>query len=306
MRKGRIPFIITFLAPALLLYLVFVLSPFVQGIQISFTNWTGFTPNFTYVGLANYEFLMSSQQWWAAVTNNLKLLLVIPIGTIALSLVFAALLTRGGTGGVRSSLRGSGFYRVVYFFPQILPVVIVAILFQFVYSTDGGLLQQTMKLFGVDMLALIPNGLLGTPGAILWAVAFVAIWAGVGFFMVLFIAGMQQIPRELFEAAAIDGASRARMFFSVTLPLLWGHLQVALVFIATNTLDMFALLSVMARNGLGADYGADVMATQLYRTAFASNSQFGLASAMGTMLLIFSLLLAALTFRITRRERLEY
>jgi N-acetylglucosamine transport system permease protein len=306
MRKGRIPFIITFLAPALLLYLVFVLSPFVQGIQISLTNWTGFSPNFDYVGFANYEFLMSSGPWWNAVLNNLKLLLVIPIGTLALSLVFAALLTRGGTGGSRANLRGSGFYRIVYFFPQILPVVIIAILFQFVYSTDGGLLQQVMKLFGVDMLAIIPNGLLGTPEVILWAIAFVAIWAGVGFFMVLFIAGMQQIPRELFEAAAIDGASRVRMFFSVTLPLLWGHLQVAVVFIATNTLDMFALLSVMARNGLSADYGADVMATQLYRTAFAGNSQFGLASAMGTMLLIFSLLLAALTFRITRRERLEY
>jgi N-acetylglucosamine transport system permease protein len=306
MRKGRIPFIITFLAPALLLYLVFVLSPFVQGIQVSFTNWTGFTSNFDYVGLANYEFLMHSAPWWHAVANNIKFLLVLPIGTLVLSLVFAALLTRGGTGGSKATLRGSGFYRIVYFFPQVLPVVLVAILFQFVYSTDGGLLQQTLKLVGIDMLDIIPNGLLGTPGAILWAIAFVAIWAGVGFYMVLFIAGMQQIPRELFEAAAIDGASRTRMFFSVTLPLLWGHLQVAVVFIATNTLDMFALLSVMAQNGRGADWGADVMATQLYRTAFAGSSQFGLASAMATLLLVFSLLLAALTFRLTRRERLEY
>ncbi|GAB3409560.1 carbohydrate ABC transporter permease [Flindersiella endophytica] len=306
MRKGRIPFIITFLAPALLLYLVFVLSPFAQGIQVSFTNWTGFTPDFDYVGLANYEFLMQSGPWWHAVVNNLKFLLVLPLGTLAVSLVFAALLTRGGTGGSSANLRGSGFYRIVYFFPQVLPVVLIGILFQFVYSTDGGLLQQTLKLVGIDMLRIIPNGLLGTPDAILWAIAFVAIWAGVGFYMVLFIAGMQQIPRELFEAAAIDGASRTRMFFSVTLPLLWGHLQVAVVFIATNTLDMFALLSVMAQNGNGADRGADVMATQLYRTAFAGNSQFGLASAMATFLLVFSLLLAAVTFRLTRRERLEY
>lgn len=306
MRKGRIPFIVTFLAPALLLYVVFVLSPFAQGIQISFTNWTGFTPNFDYVGFQNYAALIRDSAWWNAVSNNVKLLFVIPIGTLVPALVFATLLTRGGTGGTRDGLFGAKLYRVVFFFPQVLPVVIVAIMFQFVYSTDGGLLQQLLRKIQVDMLEFLPNGPLGTPSVILWAIAFVAIWSSVGFYMVLFIAGMQQIPRELYEAASIDGANRVRMFFNVTLPLLWGHLQVAIVYIGIGTLDMFALLSVMARNGVVADFGADVMATQLYRTAFSLNSQFGYASAMATMLLVFSILLAVLTFRVTRRERLEY
>jgi N-acetylglucosamine transport system permease protein len=306
MRKGRIPFIITFLTPPIVLYVVFVLSPFLQGVQISFTNWTGFTPTFDYVGVQNYVDLMRDAAWWHAVTNNLKLLFVIPIGTLIPALLFASLLTRGGTGGTREGLFGARLYRVVYFFPQVLPVVIVAIMFQFIYSTDGGLVQKGLDVVGVDMLDVVPNGPLGNPGVILWAIAFVAIWASVGFYMVLFIAGMQQIPRELFEAAAIDGASRTGMFFHMTLPLLWGHVQVALVFIGINTLDMFALLSVLARNGVVADYGADVMATQLYRTAFSGNSLFGYASAMATLLLAFSVLLAVLTFRVTRRERLEY
>jgi len=306
MRKGRVPFIVTFLAPALLLYAVFVISPFAQGIQISFTNWTGFTPDFEYVGLQNYASLIRDSAWWHAVGNNVKLLFVIPIGTLVPALAFASLLTRGGTSGTRDGVFGAKLYRVVFFFPQVLPVVIVAIMFQFVFSTDGGLLQQVLRAVDVDMLEFLPNGPLGTPSVILWAIAFVAIWSSVGFYMVLFIAGMQQIPRELYEAAAIDGATRIRMFFNVTLPLLWGHLQVAIVYIGINTLDMFALLSVMARNGVVADYGADVMATQLYRTAFSLNSQFGYASAMATMLLVFSILLAALTFRVTRRERLEY
>jgi N-acetylglucosamine transport system permease protein len=306
MRKGRVPFIVTFLAPALLLYVVFVLSPFAQGIQISFTNWTGFTPSFDYVGFQNYTALIRDSAWWHAVSNNVKLLFIIPVGTLVPALVFATLLTRGGTSGTREGLFGAKLYRVVFFFPQVLPVVIVAIMFQFVYSTDGGLLQQLLRTTGVDMLELLPNGPLGTPSLILWAIAFVAIWSSVGFYMVLFIAGMQQIPRELYEAASIDGATRVRMFFDVTLPLLWGHLQVAIVYIGIGTLDMFALLSVMARNGVVADYGADVMATQLYRTAFSLNSQFGYASAMATMLLVFSILLAVLTFRVTRRERLEY
>ena len=277
-----------------------------QGVQISFTNWTGFTPSFDYVGISNYVDLMQDAAWWHAVTNNLKLLFVIPVATLVPALLFASLLTRGGTGGTRDGLYGARIYRVVYFFPQVLPVVIVAIMFQFIYSTDGGLVQKGLNVVKVDMLDVIPNGPLGNPGVILWAIAFVAIWASVGFYMVLFIAGMQQIPRELFEAAAIDGASRTGMFFHMTLPLLWGHVQVALVFIGINTLDMFALLSVLARNGVVADYGADVMATQLYRTAFSGNSLFGYASAMATLLLVFSILLAVLTFRVTRRERLEY
>ena len=306
MRKGRVPFIITFLAPPLLLYVVFVLSPFLQGIQISFTNWTGLTPDFQYVGFQNYTALLQDAAWWHAVGNNVKLLLAVPVATLVPALLFATLLTRGGSGGSRSGLFGSKFYRVVFFFPQVMPLVIVAIMFQFIYSTDDGLLQQLLKIVKVNMLALLPNGLLGTPDAILWAIVFVAVWASVGFYMVLFIAGMQQIPRELFEAAAIDGAGRVRLFFSIIVPLLWGHLQVAIVYIGIGTLDMFALLSVMARNGVVADYGADVMATQLYRTAFQLNSQFGYASAMATMLLVFSILLAVVTFRITRRERLEY
>lgn len=306
MRKGRVPFIITFLTPPLALYVVFVLSPFAQGIQISFTDWTGFTPEFKYVGLANYTALIQDSAWWHAVLNNVKLLLVVPLVTLALALVFATLLTRGGTGGAREGLFGSRFYRVAFFFPQVIPVVIVAIMFQFIYSTQGGLLQQALAFFHIDLLSVVPNGPLGNQGFILWAIMFAAIWSAVGFYMVLFIAGMQQIPRELFEAAAIDGATRPRMFRHLTLPLLWGHVQVSLVYIGVGTLDMFALLSVMARNGVSADFGADVMATQLFRTAFALNSQFGYASAMATMLLIFSLGLAVVTFRITRRERLEY
>lgn len=307
MRKGRVPFIIAMLLPPMALYAIFVLSPFVQGIQISFTNWQGLSPNFDYVGLDNYIFLMQDSQWWSAALNNFKLLVVLPVMTLSLALFFAVLLTRGGAGGTKKQLPGAGIYRVIYFFPQVLPVVIIAILFQFVYSTaDSGLLKQMLKWIGVDLLALIPNGPMGNPATVLWAIAFVSVWAGVGFFMVLFLAGIQQIPRDLFEAAAIDGASRTRMFLSVTFPLLWNHVQVAVVFIAVNTLDMFALVSVMARNGLVADYGADVMGTQIYRTAFAGNSQFGYASAMATMVLIFSLVLAAVTFRATRREKLEY
>ena len=306
MRKGRVPFIVTFLVPPLALYVVFVLSPFVQGIQLSFTDWTGLSPDFSYVGFDNYARLMADEQWWNAALNNLKLLVVVPVATLALALVFATLVTRGGAGGVRRSLPGAGVYRVIYFFPQVIPVVVSAILFQFIYTPGNGLLAQLLDWVGIDMNELIPGGPIGNHDVILWAIAWVVIWASVGFYLVLFMAGMQQIPRDLYEAAAIDGAGRTRMFFSVTFPLLWGHIQVALVYIGIQTLDMFALVSVMARNGQTSNYGADVMSTRLYSTAFTENSQFGYGSAMGTMLLLFSILFAIVTFRVTRRDQVEY
>jgi N-acetylglucosamine transport system permease protein len=288
------------------MYTVLVLSPFAQGIQIALTDWTGFTPDFNYVGLRNFTKLWEDASWWHAVSGNIKLLIVVPIATLSLALFFASLLTRGGTWGPGDGVRGAKVYRVLFFFPYILPTVIVGILFAIAYKPRFGLLDRMLQYIGVDMLDVVPNGPLGNTDWILWAIALAAIWAGVGFFMVLFIAGIQQIPQELYESAALDGAGKTRTFFSVTLPLLWGHIQISTIYIGITVLDMFALVAVMARSGVQADFGADVMSTMLYRTAFQQNSQFGYASAMGTMLLIFAIIFALLSFRLTRREQIEY
>lgn len=306
LRKGRTAFVVVFLVPWLVMYTVLVLSPFAQGIQIALTDWTGFTPDFNYVGLRNFTSLWDDDSWWHAVWGNVKLLIVVPVATLSLALFFASLLTRGGTRGRGEGVPGAKVYRVLYFFPYILPTVIVGILFAIAYKPRFGLLDRMLQYVGVDLLDIVPNGPLGNTDWILWAIAAAAIWAGVGFYMVLFIAGMQQIPPELYESAALDGAGKTRTFFSITLPLLWGHVQISTIYIGITVLDMFALVAVMARGGVQADFGADVMSTLLYRTAFQQNSQFGYASAMGTMLLVFAVIFALLSFRLTRREHIEY
>lgn len=300
-RRGRWPLIITFLLPGLALYTVFVLASFVQGIQVSFTNWSGYTPNFDYVGLANYRDLLTDASWWQALTHNVILLVLVPVLTLGASLFLASMLTRGGSGGLRAT-RGSGLYRVLFFLPQVIPMVIIGIIFRYLYDSRGGLVQGLLDLVGLDLLTLIPNGPLGNPDTILLSVALAAVWSAVGFYMVLFLAGMGQVPGELYEAAALDGAGRVRSFFHVTLPLIWSHIRTAMVYLGIGTLDSFALVSVLAHNGTDADFGADVMSTLLYRTAFTNNSQFGYASAMGVMMMLASVLLALLTFRLTRRE----
>src|SRR5690606_14073182 len=243
--------------------------------------------------------------WWRAVSDNAALLVIIPVVTLGLALLFATLITRGGSGTLRA-VRGAGAYRVLFFFPQVVPVVIIGIMFSYVYASRGGLLDGLLRLVGTDILSLVHNGPLGNPRTILLAIALAAVWSSVGFYMVLFLSAMGGVPQELYEAASLDGAGRLRSFVHVTLPLIWAHAQTALIYLAIGTLDSYALVAVMSMTGTAADFGADVMSTHLYRTAFTVNSQFGYASAMGTVMMLASVALALLTYRLTRREELEY
>ena len=187
--RGRWWLILTFITPGLVLYTVFVLSSFAQGVQISFTNWTGYTPTLEYVGLDNYVRMARDGAWWRAVSHNAVLLVIIPVVTLGLALLLATLITRGGSGTLRA-VRGAGAYRVLFFFPQVVPVVIIGIMFSYIYASRGGLLDGLLRLVGTDILAVVPNGPLGNPRTILLAIALAAVWSSVGFYMVLFLSAM--------------------------------------------------------------------------------------------------------------------
>ena len=172
--------IIPFLLPALILYGVFVIYPYIRAFYISLTSWSGVSANMPFVGLDNYVDLLTDGRFLGALGRNGQLLIVLPLGTILVALTFAALFTQGGTG-----IMGSSFYRVVYFFPQVISAVIIGILFQYVYNPRYGLLNTSLEKMGLDSLT---RTWLGDPSTILWAIAFVAIWSAVGFYMVIFIA----------------------------------------------------------------------------------------------------------------------
>ena len=284
-KRGQWRLIVTFTVPGLVLYTVFVLSSFAQGVQISFTDWTGFTPDLNYIGFDNYLRLVHDGSWWRSVLHNGILLVVIPVLTLGLAMLFASLITRGGAGNLRAT-PGGDLYRILFFFPQVVPVVIIGILFSYLYASRGGLLQGVLDVVGLDMLSIVPNGPLGNPRTILLAIAVAAVWSSVGFYMVLFLSAMGRVPDELYEAAALDGAGRLGSFVHVTMPLIWAHVQTAFIYLAIGTIDSFALVAVMSQTGAAADFGADVMSTYLYRTAFSLNSQFGYAATMGTVMMI--------------------
>ena len=302
MRHGKYPFVFGFLIVPVTLYVVFVVSPYLQAFYISLTNWRGYAPP-KYVGLDNYHRLFADDTFWKAVRHNGLMLLTLPLITIAIALFFAFLLNIGGRsrGGSRQGVWGSKFYRVVFFFPQLLAVPIIAVLFQTVYRPNSsGLIDGVLIKLGIE-----PVGFLIEPDLALWSIIAVLVWQSVGFYLVLFSAGMGSVPAEIYEAAELDGAGRMAMFFRVTLPLLRETLQVAWVYLGIAAFDGFAIVNVLSVDNGGPDGATTVLPLEIWRNAFIY-SKFGYASSMGVALFFLTLTFAALILRVTRREAIEY
>lgn len=310
MRRGRYPFIAGMLVLPLALYGVFMISPFVQTIGYSFTNWGARTTEFELVGLDNYRELFADRVFRRAFRNSIFFFLLLPLVTVVLSLFFAFMLNVGGRAN-RAGIRGvpgAAVYKVIFFFPFVLSIAIVAIVWRAVFRTDqNGLANSLLMSVGlVDPEQ--PLLFLNDPATVKWLLLGIAVWAATGFFMVLFSAAMASIPRDIFEAAVLDGARRGQQFFRVTLPLLRDNVSVAWVYLGILALDMFALVYALTPQQGGPDNSSQVMATQVYQTAFGTfrPGQFGYACAMGVTLALFTLILAIIQLRITRGERIEY
>lgn len=304
MSHGKYRFIVAFLVPPLLLYGIFVLSPYAQTFYIALTDWQGVSADMSFIGLENFVRLVQDADFWNALKHNGLLLLIVPAGTILLALFFAFMLNLGGRRGgpAVQGVRGAELYRVVYFFPQVLSIAIIAILWQFIYNPRSGLLNGVLEVLGLGFLR---QTWLGDPSVALWAVMAVLIWSGVGFYVVLFNAAIQAIPRDLFEAALLDGAGRLATFRRITLPLLWDSVQVAFVYLGIIALDAFALVQIMTFGPGGPDDSTMVTGYYLYENAF-EYARFGYATAIGVAMFFLTLTLAVLALRVSRRERIEY
>ncbi|MFD8154698.1 carbohydrate ABC transporter permease [Streptomyces sp. NPDC059720] len=308
MQHGKYRFIVGFLALPLALYALFVVWPFIQSIYYSFTDWTGLSPEFRMVGLDNYSRMLDDDIFWKSLQHSLLFALLLPVVTIGLALFFAFMINVGGrkrrNGPVVTGVRGSSFYKIVYFFPQVLSIAIVALLFAFAYNPDSGAINSVLRGVGLDGIQPL---WLGDPDLALWAVMAVLVWSTVGFFVVLFSAGMASIPAEMYEAALLDGANRVTTFFRVTLPLLWDTVQSGWVYMGILALgaESFAVVQIMTTGPGGPDYSTTVMVLYVYQKAFR-DGQAAYATTIGVALLVVTLAFAAVVMRLGRRERLEY
>jgi N-acetylglucosamine transport system permease protein len=295
MNRGKNGLIVSFLALPLALYTLFLIIPYFSSFIFAFTRWSGLSADIRFNGVNNFIKLFNDEKFWNALSHNGIALLVLPPIVIGIGLFFAFLFTQG--------LKFEKFFRISFFFPQVLSVVIVAVLWGFVYHPTIGVLNSFIGLFKITSMQSFPW--LGDRGTVFGSVLAVVIWQSVGFYMVLFVAGMQAVPSDYYEAARVDGANPWDIFWSLTVPLIWDTIRTAIVFLAIGAMDLFAIVTVMTNGTGGPSRAADVVPVYLYSKAF-SEGQFGYATAMGLVLLVIVLGLSIVSLRFTAREAIEY
>ncbi|GAA1704081.1 sugar ABC transporter permease [Nonomuraea bangladeshensis] len=280
-----------FIAPTGLGLAVFYLWPVLQTAYFSFTEW-GVFGGHTWVGLENYARLAADPEVRQAVLNTVTYTVLGLLG-IPVAIVFAALMNVPG-------LRGAGIYRTAFFLPVVTMPVAVAMLWRWLYNGDYGLVNQVLAVVGIDG----PNWI-ADPDTALYALVVVGVWTSVGYNLIIFLAGMQAIPKETYEAAALDGAGRVRQFFSITLPLLSPTAFFISIVSVIGSLQLFDLVFVMTGSGQAARanpaYGRLQTVVQLfYERAFVTNDR-GYAAAVVIALLVLIAALTILQFRLQRR-----
>ena len=293
----RISFFIVFLVVPVAGYLTFVVSPFVQAAYFSLTSWTGFSPEMAFVGLDNYVKLVNDPTFMKAVGNSVIFAIVLPTVTLAIAMIFASLVTVGGPGrGQIRGLRHSSVYRVISFFPYVVPAIVIGLIWASIYDPNSGLLNGVLTALGLEQFEAF--AWLGDVRTARAAVMFAIVWGLVGFYMVLFIAAIKGVPAEIYEAARVDGAGRFRTATSITIPLIRDNVQTAYIYMGILALDAFVYVAALAPGG-GPENSTLVMSQQLFTTAF-TKGQFGYACAMGVVLAVITLAYAGLVFAVNK------
>ncbi|HEY0854578.1 MAG TPA: ABC transporter permease subunit [Devosia sp.] len=298
-RRWKLPslentsFMLVFLGLPLAIYVIFVISPFVQAFYYSMTDWSGFSKKMNFVGLANYVTLLSDPVFTKAVYNSIVLVLVLPPLVIVLALTLATLVTVGGVSqGQIQGLKNSGIYRVISFFPYTIPAIVIGILWAQMYDPSNGLLNGILTLLGFDFFKSF--AWLGDERTAMGASIFVIAWSMVGFYMVLFVAAIKGLPSEVYEAARVDGAGRFRTAISITVPMIRDTIRTAYIYLGILALDAFVYMQALNPSG-GPANSTVVISQHLLNTAF-KKGKFGYATSMGATLAIITLAFAALVF----------
>lgn len=283
-RKNDIPWALVFLTPQLFGLLAFALIPMVSVFALSLVDWDGFSA-MTFVGLSNYVDQFQNKEFLIALRNTLVYTAITVPGGVILALLVAMGVNR---------VRGKTFYRLFFFMPYVTSMVAVAVIWAFILNREFGLINVYLQSwFGIE-----GPGWLTNPTLVIPSISMLSIWQGLGFNMVILLAGLQTIPNEYREAAAVDGAGRFRQFWSITLPLLSPTLFFVIVVSVIASFQVFDQAYVLTQGGPGlASY---TLVYHLYNQAFVDFT-FGSSSAAAVILFAIILLLTLFQFRMQRR-----
>jgi ABC-type sugar transport system permease subunit len=275
---GDAGFVATLLAPGLLLYGLLVLWPMAQSFYVAVHRWRGVSGRMTFVGMENFVQLAQDEKFRAALSHNLQFFLMVATTILILALFFANAMAR--------NLKGGELFRALFLFPNVVSLVAVSVLWMFLYNHQWGLINGIVKaLQPPSWLAWLPHVTphtwLAEPKTVLPALATTYVWYVLGFYVLLFRAGIQNISHEVNEAAAIDGASETQRFWLITLPLLSDILRLAVLYLIINSMNLFALVWIMAPAS-GTAGATEMSLTYLYQKGFVEQ-QFGYSTAIGAV-----------------------
>lgn len=287
-------FIFASLAPAVILFIIFIVLPTVEVFRMSLYRWGGFSANQTFVGLDNFKVLWNDQNFYRAFQNSILLIVVVTIVTLVIAIFFANIL-------IREDLKGKNFFRVIFYIPNILSIVVIAGIFSAIYRPGQGLLNNTLSLLRLESLQ---QQWLGDQKIIIYSIVAALIWQAIGYYMVMYMSSIASIPESLYESASLNGANKWVQFKDITLPLIWNNLRTTLTFFIISTINLSFLL-VQAMTGGGPDGSSQVFLFYMYNQAY-TNSTYGYGMAIGVMVFLFSFTLSAILMRVTKREILEF
>jgi len=280
------------IGPGLLVFFVFVHLPIILQLAMSFTAGApGSGEGLKFIGLANFRTLIADADYWASIVNNVWFAVATVIGKLVLSLALALALN--------SAFVGQNIFRTIFFLPVILSFVAIGVIWGFMFQYDYGAINQLLTRLGLTFLV---EDWLGDPRFALWSIVLVDIWKWTGFHMVIYLAGLQALPRELQEAASVDGASATQRLFHITLPLLSRYTATNVVIATLGAFSVFDLIYVMTQGG---PFGSTQVAMmQVYLQAFQFH-RLGYASTQATVLLAIIAIVSIVVMRLSRRPEDE-
>ena len=287
-RKG---FVFACVAPAVILFTIFMVWPTFNVFRLSLFQRSTFNPQETFIGLKNFQMLMKDATFIRSMQNMLLLIVMVTIFTMGTALIFAGILTR-------EKLKGQDFSRIVFYIPNILSVVVISGIFSAIYAPDDtGMLNSILRLFGGENVAWKGEQ------NVMTSIVIAMVWQAIGYYMVMYMSSMAAVPESLYESAGLDGANRIAQFFQITIPLIWTNIRTTLTFFVISTINM-AYLFVTAMTGGGPNRASNVALFYMYEQK--NKSGYGYAMAIGVVIFLVSFGLSALVNKVTEREVLEY
>ncbi len=293
-KKQRNFFILFCIVPTFLIFSIFTLYPLFSGLYYSFFDWSGSSNVKTFIGIDNYKKLFQDPIIPKTIIHDYFLVATKVVGIMMMALFFAVALTQ-------LKIKEAPFYRIIFFFPNIMSVVVIGILWTFIYNPSLGLVNSGLDFLGLEQFA---KPWLGDEKWALPSLVLPAIWAGIGLFMLMLMGGIANVSKSFYEAAEIDGATEWQQFWKVTVPLIWPQIKISVLYIVITTLNgSFILVQVMT--GGGPNNSTHVMGSYLYQQAFV-HFNFGYGATIGVMILVLSLLTVFIFQLFMKRDKVEY